>query len=195
MTLTHHETAGAMSPIEDPHALLRFLEDLPELDQLKIELIDGKIVIQASAAPFHNLIVGKLTVQFMLQGWEALPDQALISPNSSFEPKADLTVTTLDAMSDNKNPFPADRVELVVEIVSSDKDVDYIKKRFWYGTSKIPLYLVIDPNIGMCSLHSQPQAHGYRTVTTSEFGEPIELPEPFSFAIDTTTFKLYPPKA
>ncbi|WP_052865894.1 Uma2 family endonuclease [Streptomyces niger] len=194
MTLTHHETAEDMSPIDDPHDLLRFLEDLPELDQLKIELIDGKIVMQASAAPFHNQIVMKLGMQFESHGWTALPDQALISPISSFEPKADLTVTTPEAMADNANPFPADRVALVVEIVSSDKDVDYIKKRFWYGMSEIPLYLVIDPNIGTCSLHSQPHTNGYRTVTTLEFGEPVELPEPFGFAVDTSAFKLYPPK-
>ncbi|TDC13040.1 Uma2 family endonuclease [Streptomyces sp. 8K308] len=198
MTATYQEavekTVETMSPIENPHDLMRFLEKLPELDHLKIELIDGKIVMQASAAPLHNLIVSELSAQFRAQGWVALGEQALFTPSSSFEPKPDLSVTTLDAVADNANPFPCQRVPLVVEVVSGDKDVDHVKKRFWYGTVSIPLYLLVDPHDGICALHSHPRDHGYRTVSTTEFGEPIELTEPFSFALDTRSFKLYPPK-
>ncbi|MGW1026282.1 Uma2 family endonuclease [Streptomyces sp. NPDC002577] len=194
MTLRHHETVEDVMRRKDGHELLRFLETLPELDQLKIELIDGKIVMQVSAAPFHNRIVARLTTQFTLAGWEALPEQALISEISSFEPKADLTVTTAEAIQDNPNPFPAYRVDLVVEVVSSDRDSDYIKKRMWYAMSQIPLYLLIDPNEGLIELHSQPEKMTYRRVDPYQFGDAIELPEPFSFAVDTSQFKLYPPK-
>ncbi|WP_168222776.1 hypothetical protein [Streptomyces xiamenensis] len=43
-------------------------------------------------------------------------------------------------------------------------------------------------------LHAQPYGQGYRTRTTTEFGRPIELPQPFGFALDTTGFKIYPPR-
>ncbi|MFB4196563.1 Uma2 family endonuclease [Streptomyces carpaticus] len=194
MTVMSEESIVTMSPIANPHELLRFLEELPELDELKIELIDGKIVLQASATPFHNRIVRNLGSQFDRENWEALPEQALASPDSSFEPKPDLAVTTLDAIADNPNPLPCDSVDLVVEVVSSDREVDQVKKLSWYGGSGIPLYLIVDPHEGSCQLHSQPYGAGYRTRTTTEFGRPIELPKPFDFALDTTKFKLYPPR-
>lgn len=194
MTLMHHDIAEDIMRGTTGHDLLRFLETLPELDQLKIELIDGKIVMQASAAPFHNRIVSRLAVQFVTEGWEALGEQALISEISSFEPKPDLTVTTTQAIEDNRNPLPADRADLVVEVVSSDKDGDYIKKRMWYAMSGIPLYLLVDPNNGVIELHSRPEKLSYRSVDPYGFGEFVELPEPFGFRLDTSQFRLYPPK-
>lgn len=178
------------------HELLRTLEGLPELDQLRIELIDGKIVMQASAAPFHNRIVSDLAAQFGRKNWEALPGQTLISSTPGFEPKADLTVTTFEKIEDNRNPLPADRVDLVVEVVSTDKDCDYTKKRMWYAMSEIPLYLLVDPNDGSMELCSDPDPHKlrYRTSDPFTFGDPVELPDPFGFSLDTTQFKLYPPK-
>ncbi|WP_438487951.1 Uma2 family endonuclease [Streptomyces sp. S186] len=193
--LTHHDTAEDAVRGKTGHDLLRFLEGLPELDQLKIELIDGKIVMQASAAPFHNRIVIKTATQFDARGWEALSEQALISDMSGFEPKPDLTVTTTEAIQDNRNPLPVDRVDLVVEVVSSDRDSDYVKKRFWYAMNGIPLYLLVDPNDGVIELHSDPEQLTYRRVAPFRFGEPIQLPEPFGFSVDTSAFLLYPPKA
>ncbi|WP_050502537.1 Uma2 family endonuclease [Streptomyces monomycini] len=194
MTLMHHDTVEDIMRGEKGHELLRFLEKIPELDQLKIELIDGKIVMQASAAPFHNRIVALLTAQVLAEGWEALPEQALVSDISSFEPKADLTVTVEEAIRSNPNPLPADRVDLVVEVVSSDRDSDYIKKRMWYAMSRIPLYLLVDPNECMIELYSEPDHLTYRRVDPYQFGDQVPLPEPFSFAIDTSRFKPYPPK-
>ncbi|MFF3270445.1 Uma2 family endonuclease [Streptomyces chrestomyceticus] len=194
MTLMHHDTVEDIMRAEKGHELLRFLEKIPELDQLKIELIDGKIVMQVSAAPFHNRIVALLTAQVLAEGWEALPEQALVSDISSFEPKADLTVTVEEAIRNNPNPLPADRVDLVVEVVSSDRDSDYIKKRMWYAMSRIPLYLLVDPNECMVELYSEPDHLTYRRVDPYRFGDPVPLPEPFSFAVDTSRFKPYPPK-
>ncbi|MFI2235375.1 Uma2 family endonuclease [Streptomyces chrestomyceticus] len=194
MTLMHHDTVEDIMRGEKGHELLRFLEKIPELDQLKIELIDGKIVMQASAAPFHNRIVALLTAQVLAEGWEALPEQALVSDISSFEPKADLTVTVEEAIRSNPNPLPADRVDLVVEVVSSDRDSDYIKKRMWYAMSRIPLYLLVDPNECMIELYSEPDHLTYRRVDPYQFGDQVPLPEPFSFAFDTSRFKPYPPK-
>ncbi|MFJ2646552.1 hypothetical protein ACIO1C_07485 [Streptomyces sp. NPDC087420] len=50
-----------------------------------------------------------LSAQFLAEDWEALPEQAMVSDISSFEPKADLTVTTAEKIADNRNPLPADR--------------------------------------------------------------------------------------
>ncbi|WP_369266461.1 Uma2 family endonuclease [Streptomyces harbinensis] len=183
-----------MSPIANPHELLRFLEELPEPNELRVELIDGKIVLQASATPFHQLIVSDLACRFDRDHWEALLGQAVGSSDSSFEPKPDLVVTTRDAITGNPHPLPCGSAALVAEVIADNREVDRIKKLAWYGGSGIPLYLIVDPHDGSCQLHSQPYSAGYRTRTTTEFGRPIELPKPFDFALDTTKFKLYPPR-
>ncbi|MCQ4080420.1 Uma2 family endonuclease [Streptomyces sp. RB6PN25] len=176
------------------HDLVRLLEDIPEFDGYKIELIDGNIKMQASATPIHNFIQASVASAFITRGWWSLTEQALISQVAGFEPKPDTVVTAAGKADDNANPFPADRVELIVEIVSTDKDSDYIKKRMWYARSGIPLYVLIDPNDGVCELYSEPHGGVYRTTRTSEFGEPVLLPSPFDFSLDTTSFRLYPPR-
>ena len=185
MTATVPETA---------HDLVRLLEQLPEFDAYRIELIDGKIVLLPSAAPFHNFIQATVAGQFIQQGWWSMTEQALVSPERSFEPKPDIAVTTHEQAADNANPFPADRIAITVEIVSTDRDSDYAKKRIWYALSGVPLYAIIDPNVGAWELHSQPRDGDYRVVAHGEFGEDVELPAPLSFALDTSTFKVYPPK-
>jgi Uma2 family endonuclease len=186
MTATVPETA---------HDLVRLLEKLPEFDAYRIELIDGKIVLFPSAAPFHNFIQTAVASQFIQQGWWSMTAQALVSPERAFEPKPDVAVTTHELAADNANPFPAHRIAITVEIVSRDRDSDYAKKQAWYALSGIPLYVIIDPNDGTWELHSDPRGADYRVVAHGEFGEEIELPEPFSFPLETKTFKVYPPSS
>ncbi|MGW7557690.1 Uma2 family endonuclease, partial [Streptomyces rimosus] len=88
-------------------------------------------------------------------------------------------------------------VHLVVEVVEkvvSERDSDYAGKRRWYARSRIPLHLLVDPDKGAVELHSQPGDLDYGRVDRYRFGDPVPLPEPFSFAVDTTRFKPYPPK-
>ncbi|GAA1954628.1 Uma2 family endonuclease [Kitasatospora viridis] len=178
----------------DAHGLVRLLESLPEFDAYRVELIDGKIVLLPSATPFHNLIQVSVSAQLHQQGWAAMTEQALCSPDRSFEPKPDVIATGFEQIEDNANPLPAERVLLTVEIVSTDRDSDYAKKRLWYAASGVPLYLIIDPNDGLWELHSGPRGALYRIVERGEFGEAVELPAPFTFALDTAQFKLYPPR-
>jgi Uma2 family endonuclease len=185
MTATVPETA---------HDLVRLLERLPELDAYRIELIDGKIVLLPSAAPFHNFIQVAVSSQFFQHGWWSMTEQALVSAEQAFEPKPDIAVTTHELAADNANPFPAERIAVTVEIVSSDRDSDYTKKRLWFARCGIPLYAVVDPDEGLWELHSQPRGGDYRVVEKGEFGEEIALPEPFSFALSTSSFKVYPPR-
>ncbi|MEU9127389.1 Uma2 family endonuclease [Kitasatospora sp. NPDC048540] len=181
----------ATTPATD-YDLVRLLEGMPELDRFRIELIDGKIVMLPSAAPFHNFIQATVAGQFIQQGWWSMTEQALVSPVRGFEPKPDISVTSHELAADNVNPFPAGRVAVTVEIVSSDRDSDYAKKRLWYAVSGVPLHLIIDPNLGVWELHSRPDGGDYRVVEHGEFGRAVELPEPFAFALETSSFKVYP---
>ncbi|WP_050507837.1 MULTISPECIES: Uma2 family endonuclease [Streptomyces] len=194
MATTEHDTAEHIMRGRDGHGLLRFLEERPELDHLRIELVEGKIVMRRSGPPFRTRTVALLGTQMEFAGWAGLSGQALISGVPGSEPKADLVVTTDEAMQDNCHPYPADRVHLVVEVVEkvvSERDSDYAGKRRWYARSRIPLHLLVDPNEGAVELHSQPGDLDYGRVDRYRFGEPVALPEPFSFAVDTRRFRAY----
>ncbi|MEF3113074.1 Uma2 family endonuclease [Streptomyces chrestomyceticus] len=197
MTTTQHDTAGHIMGGPGDHGLLRFLEERPELDHLRIELVERKIVMRRSGSPYRTCAVAVLGAQLTRAGWVALSGQALVSDVPGSEPKADLTVTTEEAVEDDRHPFPADRVHLVAEVVEevvSERDSDYARKRRWYAMSRIPLHLLVDPNEAVVELYSQPDHLSYRRMDPYQFGDQVPLPEPFSFAIDTSRFKPYPPK-
>ncbi|WP_050514899.1 Uma2 family endonuclease [Streptomyces rimosus] len=194
MAGTEHRTAGHIMRGGDRHGLLRFLEERPELDHLRIELVEGKIVLRRPGPPFRTCTVARLGAQMERAGWAGLSGQALISGVPGFEPKADLTVTTEEAMQDDCHPYPADRVHLVAEVVEkvvSERDSDYARKRRWYAMSRIPLHLLVDPNEGVVELYSQPEDLDYGRVDRYRFGDPVPLPEPFSFAVETRRFRSY----
>ncbi|MGF1431221.1 Uma2 family endonuclease [Kitasatospora sp. LaBMicrA B282] len=123
-------------------------------------------------------------------------------------PRTDLipvrpTGTSLPGCTDNRRPPESPFHSFIrsaiasrfVESISSDRDSDYAKKRAWYALSGIPLYAIIDPNDGTWELHSDPHGGDYRVIAHGTFGEGIELPAPFLLTLDTSAFKVYPPKA
>lgn len=150
------------------HDLLCRLDRLPEFEGYKNELIDGTIRVRRSATPLHNCVKALVASALVDHGWWALCEQALISPVRGYEPKPDVAVTSAEQAADNAHPYPADRVVLTVEI---------------------------DPNDGTCQLRSEPDRASYRVVRHSRFGEPIALPKPFGFDVETDRFKVYPPSA
>ncbi|AJT67050.1 hypothetical protein T261_5425 [Streptomyces lydicus] len=139
--------------------------------------------------------MGRLAARFDAAGWEALTGQALIGETSGGESTADLAVATAEAIEGDPSPLPADRVALVGEVVSSGQDGDYAEKRKWYARSGIPLYLLVDPHDGLIELYSRPENLTYRRVAPYRFGDAVDLPEPFSFSVDTSLFRVYPPEA
>ncbi|HWG25449.1 Uma2 family endonuclease [Actinospica sp.] len=74
-------------------------------------------------------------------------------------------------------------IEMVVEVTSSNPDNDRGAKRRAYAGVGIPLYLLADRQRKETVLFSEP-GHGDYAVTARPLGEPVPLPEPFSFALD-----------
>lgn len=97
----------------------------------------------------------------------------------------------LSARPDNV-PVPAERAELVVEIVSQgNARTDRVEKLWAYAQAPVPLYLLIDryaepkPSV---TLFSDPVDGHYRRFEQVAFGEEIRLPPPFDLALETAGF-------
>ncbi|MFD9102955.1 hypothetical protein ACFVZN_18000, partial [Streptomyces virginiae] len=69
----------------------------------------------------------------------------------------------------------------------STKDADWNEKLDVYGRL-VPIYLVVDMQDSEITCFHDPSPHGYRARTTVSFGEPLHVPAPFDFAVDTTGF-------
>jgi Uma2 family endonuclease len=81
--------------------------------------------------------------------------------------------------------MPPDGIELVLEVTSSRPELDRNAKRRAYAGAGIPLYRLVDRQERRVTLYSVP-AHGdYSRTCAAAFGDKLELPNPFDFALDT----------
>jgi hypothetical protein len=62
--------------------------------------------------------------------------------------------------------------------------------RHCHAKGGIPLYLLVDRTERTVTLFSEPDegAEDYREDVRVTFGKPVDLPEPFAFALDTADF-------
>lgn len=79
-------------------------------------------------------------------------------------------------------------LSLVAELTStSTKDVDWPDKLDTYGRM-VPVYLVLDMQAEDITAFWDPSAKGYRSRTSVPFGQPLHVPAPFDFDLDTSGF-------
>ncbi|MEV4612901.1 Uma2 family endonuclease [Kitasatospora sp. NPDC049258] len=59
----------------------------------------------------------------------------------------------------------------------SNQDNDFVKKLRLYAECGIPVYVVVDPAEGVCTVHTAPQRSGaYRETERIPFGEDLTVP-------------------
>jgi hypothetical protein len=84
--------------------------------------------------------------------------------------------------------MPPDGIELVLEVTSSRPELDRIAKRHAYAGAGIPLYLLVDRQLRRVTLFGHPVHDDYSRTCTAAFGDKLDLPQPFDFALDTAPF-------
>lgn len=93
---------------------------------------------------------------------------------------------------DATDPFTYEDLLAAIEVVSSKNDKnDYAIKVQQYARFGIPVYLIIDPFLGQCTLLTQPRADDYACRELFKYGDtiPLRLPDGRNVAIPTDTFK------
>lgn len=110
------------------------------------------------------------------------PHGARVIPDITFAPAA------LRLFDDSPPWMEPDGVVMVAEITSSRPDPDRNEKRQAYAAAGIPLYLLVDRDFRRVTLFSHPRNNDYARTDVAAFGEKIDLPDPFSFTLDTGPF-------
>ena len=123
-----------------------FLE-LPPMEQ-RCELIDGVLRMAAFPIPDHQFLAGVLTSRITQQITEtglgiALPETGLIlARDSAVGP--DITIIRADRTHIIGDTVINDAPDIVVEVLSSNRRADLVRKRELYAAIGIPEYWILD---------------------------------------------------
>jgi len=181
-------------PTEDTVSVLpeELYETMEPIEGLRVELLDGRLVMSPPPTVQHNdavwWLVEALFEAATQNGWRLLQTTAVHVEATRDRPQPDLVVAPRGAPQYDDHELHAHGVLLVAEVVSpSSRHDDREFKRDAYARGRVPLYLLIDPHKGERSvtLFSDPHPEGYRSRTRVPFGDEIALPEPFGIVLDT----------
>ena len=174
-------------------SLGRILAEAAERGGYKVEWYSGKIVMQASASAFHNLIISETMRQIPAGKWWALPDMGIGTPGDHRGPQPDIAIVPAGSLTSDENPVRKEIVAAVIEVTSkTTRSEDYGDKPETYAGMKIPVYVIIDRGRDAIRVLSEPENGRYRVETASPVGKPFTIPEPVSLAIETTAYPSFP---
>jgi Uma2 family endonuclease len=163
----------------------------------RAELIDGEIVVTPPHDGNHGRTIWRIleqvirnsSIKMQYSGQSGLivpsrgiPEEGRLIPDAVFAP------AELDVFHNAPSWMSPDGVELVLEVTSSRPDLDRNEKRRAYARAGIPLYLLVDRQERRVTLFSHPAHDDYSRTCAAAFGDKLDLPKPFDFALDTAPF-------
>ncbi|MFJ8213977.1 Uma2 family endonuclease [Streptomyces sp. NPDC096033] len=191
--MTRSSAARAQMSLDDFEALAR---RAPET--VTLEFINGKLGVKPLPDQRHGAIVMWLLRQCMQQRPELAlyPGQGLkVESYRTGRARADGALAPYDhyAAQDGEWADPAGTL-MVVEVTSFDPDTDHRDrrdKRAAYAQVGIPVYLLIDRDKDMLTVHSDPEDGMYRRTVSYAYGKTVTLPAPVAITLDTEKLKDY----
>ncbi|MFF1902191.1 Uma2 family endonuclease [Kitasatospora sp. NPDC058218] len=111
----------------------------------------------------HGTVLAEAVVDFPSARYGYAPDVALVAPGA--RPGA-------------RGRFGWRDLEAVLEAVPrSQQDDDFVRKHRFFAECGIPLYVLVDPAVAVCTVYSAPQPAGtYREAERVPFGNDVFLP-------------------
>ncbi|MEU7646745.1 Uma2 family endonuclease [Streptomyces huasconensis] len=146
----------------------------------RVEIADGKILLAPRDEYQWKVILEaapQIKQQLAARG-DILSDVMIDFPSSQYGYAPDLAVIAPGAERNSRGRFEWHSLEAVLEVVSkSSRDNDFAKKVRLYAECGIPVYVVIDPETGSCTVHRRPTRTGaYEDEAEVPFGADLVLP-------------------
>ncbi|NEA49371.1 Uma2 family endonuclease [Streptomyces sp. SID10815] len=190
-------TAMAHEPLPQEEVLLEGFLALRTPEGFRAELIEGEIVVTPPPDGDHEKYISRVVRQVIkrsrtdmdfsgnkglrLASGGACPKNHVI-PDVTFGPLG------LDLFAAAEPWMPCAGVAMVLEVTSTKPEADREAKRRCYAREGIPLHLLVDRETAMVTLFSEPERDDYLRSLKRSFGDPLPLPEPFAFDLDTADF-------
>lgn len=180
---------------ETPDTVLRDFLSLEIPEGYRAQLIDGEIVVTPPPGGNHEHCITLIMEQVFRSSATRMHvsgNKGLVVPTVAGQDRLipDLTIAPaeLRLFVDAPSWMRPSGVAMVVEVTSSLPDHDRNPKRRAYAAARIPLYLLVGRDQKTVTLFSNPSRDTYTSTTTVPFGDPLELPAPFSFTLETDGF-------
>jgi Uma2 family endonuclease len=160
---------------------------LPEDDGLRHELIDGRIVVCASATPLHNRVIRELwnaIEEVLPEGFVAVSDVDVEMDDERQCPRPDLIVVPRE-VGVGWHRTQSNAVRLAIEIVSPNSaQVDRQVKPRIYGNAGIPSYWLVD--LDPFTIVEHRLVGRWYEEAQRVTGDQIVVTEPFDLMIDVS---------
>jgi Uma2 family endonuclease len=172
--------------------LERLWYELEPPEGVRVELIDGELVVSPTGSVSHSGAVSALIFQLVdlarEQDWVMHTFLTAHIPSTKERLIPDLMIAPKGSPPFSECELLAPGVLLAAEVVSpSSRRRDREVKPRAYAQGGVALYLLVDrfAKPPAVTLFSQPGADGYGRRRTAGAGEPLRLPKPFGIALDT----------
>lgn len=178
--------------MDKANALAQLWHDPEVPDGLRVELLDRELVVQPNPGHVHDL-PGRSLVRHTPEPFEARSKRGLLVADD-YRPRADAVIRGEDRPADESDAdWPTQVVLAVVETVSSTRTAikpEWEDKRERYAAVGIPVYLIVDPNDATWHV-LQLESRVYVETGKGIFGQPLTLPEPMGFTVQTHSWHPY----
>lgn len=134
-------------------------------ENVRIELIDGKIIYMTPSGGRHSWVIRKLTKQLVI-GCKDLADVSVQLPvrlDTFNEPEPDLALLKPGlALEEPDAPGPQD-VLLVIEVSNTTLQRDQTEKHKLYARANIPVYWIFNLIDNQVEVYSSPKGDQYQS--------------------------------
>ncbi|MEV0295660.1 Uma2 family endonuclease [Nocardia sp. NPDC050710] len=187
------------------HESLMTTEEFEELDRLagrvsegvRLEFIDGQLGAKAVPDGDHGCIVEWLIRVLLLvrpELWLFQEQGLKIEGYRSGRARPDGALAPSGAFAGQPEWADPGPVLMTVEVTSHDQDTDRRdreEKPRAYAMTDIPVYLLIDRDSCLVTVHSEPNGGRYERIVTVPFGVAVELPDPVRVTLQTEPLKAW----
>jgi Uma2 family endonuclease len=166
-------------------------------ETVRLEYINGKVVVKAMPDGNHGEIFMWLLRQCMQQRPELnlVPERGVkAEAYRKGRARTDGFLAPVGHFKGHGEWSEADGALMAVEITSHDRDTDQrdrIDKPVGYAAAEIPVYLLIDRDIDMVTVFSEPKDGRYLQSASYPYGAVVVLPDPVNITLDTEHLKDY----
>ncbi|MGW7470686.1 Uma2 family endonuclease [Streptomyces cyaneofuscatus] len=154
--------------------MFEWLEPTPE--GFKVEIVEGTVHMSPQRDTHWRIILAILKQLLPRFAEDRLLSDVRIDfgEGNGFAP--DLVKLFDKAAKNSHGRWLPEHVEFVAEVISKGTAAaDYGPKKAAYAAAGVPVFLIVDPYVGRCLLHSEPKDGDYHKKLVVDFGLDVDL--------------------
>ncbi|MEW1613906.1 MULTISPECIES: Uma2 family endonuclease [unclassified Streptomyces] len=154
--------------------MFEWLEPTPE--GFKVEIVEGTVHMSPQRDTHWRIILAIIKQLLPRFAEDRLLSDVRIDfgEGNGFAP--DIVKLFDQAAKDSRGRWLPEHIEFVGEVISKGTAAaDYGPKKDAYATAGVPAFLIVDPYVGRCLLHSEPKDGDYHKKLVVDFGLDVDL--------------------